>query len=331
MRDPERRPVGDDVVAPGDARAARPRARSPRRRRQHRRLVGRADELCEVEQILDESRRGMVVCEIVGPSGIGKTALVEEFVARAAHARGALVLTARCHPQEAVPFKALDGAIDELARHLARPARRRRLPGCCPGDIASARRIFPVLARVPRIARAIAPGGADVDPMQGRRDAFAALRMLLARIADERPVVLWIDDVQWGDLDSVDLLRELWRDARRARRSWCCSTYRADPQTPNQVLDALQGRIGGMLGPEKRRTVELGPLSRDGRRAPRARRARRRGGGRARRSRRGSPTSRRGARCSPWRWRTISAGAAARRRGRGAGTRRGSRRRWPSA
>ena len=82
-------------------------------------------------------------------------------------------------------------------------------------------RVFPVLARAHVDLPDREPELADADPQEIRRRAFAALRELLARIAVRRSLIVWIDDLHWGDLDSVPFLRDLLRPPDQIGRASC--------------------------------------------------------------------------------------------------------------
>ncbi|HEX8440882.1 serine/threonine-protein kinase PknK [Archangium sp.] len=175
-------------------------------------FVGRAPELAALAQALDTvaSRRQQVTVHLHGPSGIGKSSLVRHFLARQPPDRAPLVLQGRCHPQERVPYAALDASIDALARHLeALPASE--AAALVPSRASALVRLFPVLGRLAAFQREPVPTPLP-DAAELRRQGAQALRELLERLArGPRPLVLWLDDVQWGDTDSAPLFEELLR------------------------------------------------------------------------------------------------------------------------
>jgi hypothetical protein len=146
-----------------------------------------------------------------GSSGIGKSSLVRYFMAELQRRNpSTLVFTGRCYEQESVPYKAVDSLIDDLARHLRRvtPLEAKAL---LPADAAALARLFPVLQELEVFAKARRKPLDIVDSQELRRRAFAALRELLARMCDEHRVILFLDDVQWGDRDSAALMAEVLR------------------------------------------------------------------------------------------------------------------------
>jgi hypothetical protein len=251
QRDPRRRPTGAEIVhrlrrsGPGDSRTppARP---AP--------LVGRAAHLAELRAAFDAAATGGPVTVVVrGSSGMGKSALAHYFLDDLVGSGQALTLRGRAYEREAIPYKAFDSVVDALSRYLARSSEL-GAPTKLPEDISALARIFPVLRRLPQIEAASEPGA--LDPHLVRRRAFAGMRELLSTIAARQPLVLFIDDAQWGDVDSASLVIELVRPP--AVRLLLVMTHREEDVSESAFMRELNAKWPeGAL----RRDVRVEPLT----------------------------------------------------------------------
>jgi tetratricopeptide (TPR) repeat protein len=210
---PSERPSGEEVARMLDVRptAASSPPLAVTNQRRGAPFVGRVRELEQLVQAFHEARATSAAAVVVdGESGVGKTCLVRRFVDGLVEAHpDAVVLAGRCYEREQVPYKGLDGVIDELAGYLAalpEEAAFALVPGSGSGPLVQ---IFPVLRRSRAFAFVMTeePG----DPRELRRRAFAALRSLLAELAARGPVVIAVDDLQWADADTLSLLSEVLR------------------------------------------------------------------------------------------------------------------------
>ena len=207
-------------------------------------FVGRDRQLSSLnEAFLDVKSGGAAAVSVYGPSGIGKSALVRRFVGQSSARDDVVVLCGRCYENESVPFKALDGVVDDLSRYL-RSIPHQQVEKLLPPDVPALTRVFPVLLQVDAIANArrdAEPG--SIDPLGLRRRAFETLRELLGRLADRRSLVVWIDDLQWADRDSAVLLEVLLRPpGRPAMLTLLC--FRSEETAGNPFLKSLLDRSG---------------------------------------------------------------------------------------
>jgi serine/threonine protein kinase len=239
-RDPRERPSGDDVLRRlgADPAASTRVPVTAITATTEIPLIGRTRHLEALEAAFHACRQGRAVRLYVhGCSGMGKTALVQRFLDGLMERAEAVVLAGRCYEQESVPYKALDSLVDSLSRYLeTQPLLEAQ--ALLPRDIGALARVFPILRRLEAVASAPGRGSAVSDPHEIRRRGLAALRELLGRLADRRPLVLFIDDLQWGDLDSAALLRDLFR-APDPPPLFFLGCYRSEDAASNPCLHAL--------------------------------------------------------------------------------------------
>lgn len=144
-------------------------------------LIGRGDELERLHATFERARSaegGVVV--LWGSAGVGKTRLLEEFLSRAETA-GARVSMAGCFEYLRPPF----GPFDDLFRLLG-------LPDAELADAAAA------------------------DPASAKNARFRHVVRGLCDAAQTAPLLVAIDDAQWADLASLEMLAFAARALRDA-------------------------------------------------------------------------------------------------------------------
>lgn len=209
--EPAERPEAGAILATlerlaPEAESAAPQA-APRPSPRVQPFVGRTSDLERLRQAASAVAPGHpMVVHVHGPSGIGKSELTRRFLTELEAGPGTVVLRSRCHPHETVPYNAFDGVADCLSGVLL-DSKRAEVAALVPAHAAALTKLFPVLARVPDLIREAED--TPEEAVEARRRGFAAFRELLGRLSAAQRTVVWIDDFQWIDDDSIALLREL--------------------------------------------------------------------------------------------------------------------------
>ncbi len=206
QRDPEARPAAAEIMQILGAATDRPEwLAAP----EEAPFVGRVQELATLQKAFEATDRGLpVVAFVRGVSGVGKSRLVEQFLRQLRQQCRAVVLTGRCYERESVPYKACDSLIDALSRYL-RQLPAEQASNLLPRQVHALARIFPALQRLDAVHKIKQRHPLPPDPNELRRAASLAFKELLSRISDQEPLVVYIDDLQWSDVDGARLLSTL--------------------------------------------------------------------------------------------------------------------------
>jgi DNA-binding NarL/FixJ family response regulator len=219
------------------------------------RLVGRTSELAELEAALADAAAGRPTLAVVaGESGVGKTRLLSELVARA-RADGARALTGECVElgEGELPYAPLIAALRPIAR-AGDPA----LDGLPAAMRAELGRLVPTLAE-----GATPPPGpaADSHDPAAQGHLFEALLTLLDRLGQAAPLLLVLEDVHWADRSTRAFLAFLARSLCD-ERVLAVVSYRPDELHRRHPLRPLLAELERGVGGRVSRIV-LSPLSRE--------------------------------------------------------------------
>lgn len=169
-------------------------------------FVGRSGELATLREAFRRARGGSGgVVLIAGEPGIGKTRLAQVFASEAG-AAGAAVLWGRCYEglwsPALAPWAEAVGTFVRAADPTAMVAE-----AGATGDTT----MTPLARLVPELAPLVTelPALATLSAEQERLRLYDAVTRLLLGTAAQRPVVVFLDDLQWADQSSVELLRHL--------------------------------------------------------------------------------------------------------------------------
>jgi DNA-binding SARP family transcriptional activator/tetratricopeptide (TPR) repeat protein len=184
---------------------------------------------------------------IEGEPGIGKTRLAAAF-AVAVRATGATVLEARAYAGEAtIPFASV---VELLRAALDRPA-----------AVEGVRRVRPDL--LDEVSRLVPLPGRPASPVHDREtaDPFGRARLLdaltevlTAAVEGPLPGVIWIDDLDWADGSTVEVIAYLARRLRD-RPVALVVTWR-----PEDLAESIRVAVSGAA--ERERLVEIVELGR---------------------------------------------------------------------
>ena len=259
QHDPARRPRAEEVLQLLTRRRRMQELMPPTSGTRMPVFVGRRPEVDQLLAAFGEAQeKGLVMLLVHGASGLGKSALL--------HAAGreilmkeprAMILWGRCNERELVSYKAFDSVVDALSRNLVRLSEK-EIMQLMPRNVDFLVRVFPVLSFLREVDGSVVPRGRPVTDLQEVRQlAFHALREVLTRLSDRRPVVIFLDDIQWADEDSLKLLRSLIQppDPPQVLLVFSMRT-RTDEARAATMVSSFEA-----LFPTPPRNLRLGPLS----------------------------------------------------------------------
>lgn len=201
-------------------------------------LIARTGEL---ERIRDELRRARTTARIVfvaGAPGTGKTATVEAFGREVANSIGVLVKGKSDQINSKQPLQSLSHAIEAMVDWILKRSERerrvwrRRLDAALEGNQSIAYILAPGLSRI----LGPAEGVVELPPQETRnRFLYTIGKLIRAFCRPNRPFCIFLDDMQWADEATIELLTQLASD-RKLKGLLLIGAFRTDDTASDNAL-----------------------------------------------------------------------------------------------
>ncbi|MFL5583751.1 MAG: helix-turn-helix transcriptional regulator [Gemmatimonadaceae bacterium] len=195
-------------------------------------LVGRSAEVALLSKAMDDAAKGKGRSVfIVGEGGIGKTRLAAAVADRATRA-GWSVAIGRAYPVETgVPYALFSDALLPLVRKLEPAA----LSILTRGTASELGYLFPNLAASGNRERA----SSGADPSEIKSRLLWNFGQFLGRLSAKQPMFIVLENLQWADASSLELLHFVARQIE-SQRIMLLGTYNEAERDSNPVLRSTE-------------------------------------------------------------------------------------------
>jgi len=224
-------------------------------------LYGRDQEIAMLveafEKVCNGQTRLVLVC---GQSGMGKSALVQEFQKTLWRGRGRFISGKFDQYKQNIPFMSLVQAFKELIRQLLAGSKeelnawRNRILEALQG---LGQVIIDVIPQLEMII-GIQPSVPELPPAEAKnRFQMVMQRFVRVLARPDHPLVLFLDDLQWADQATLQLFQQLITDLQ-VSHLLVIGAYRSNEVGPGHPLVTMQREMGHREGTLQ--TITLDPL-----------------------------------------------------------------------
>lgn len=213
-------------------------------------LVERQAQLRRLEERFDLAVQGQgSLVALQGNQGDGRTRLVEEIRGRVESAGGVVLRSQALPLEQGVPFHAVREMIEEYVGAIRRmsPDRRADIATRIESAVGDLGGVLVAIAPEIREILSSPPGLVRLDPARERqRLVTTVLNFFLGVASREHPILLFLDDLQWIDSESRELVAALAPRLPRSHLLCVVSVAEGEPSENPRREPPLDGAPGGV-------------------------------------------------------------------------------------